>query len=135
MLILRHHSLVPEIAGRRTYFFDIFRRRYEPRGGLRTLNDLKKEELEIREGRHPDQDPTKYTALGNKRVTPLEMLHYTDRVSGKGYSSFANHSYDKRPYIWPPLRVIYRWLYAGTVIFMVFATVDFEGLVFPQFRD
>ncbi|KAJ1358951.1 hypothetical protein KIN20_017536 [Parelaphostrongylus tenuis] len=82
-----------------------------------------------------DVDPSiAYTMFGNIRKPKRSVFHYTDRKSGVGYSDFSNTIYPDRPYIWPPLRNVFRInLYVSAVLFLL-AFFDYEWFL-EQFNS
>ncbi|KAK5972384.1 Calcium uptake protein 1 mitochondrial [Trichostrongylus colubriformis] len=71
-------------------------------------------------------DPVKtYTMFGNVRK---DVFHYTDRKSGTGYSDFSTTVYQHRPYIWPPLRRLFKvnFFIAGAMLILTF--LDYEWI-------
>ncbi|PIO65919.1 hypothetical protein TELCIR_12387 [Teladorsagia circumcincta] len=62
------------------------------------------------------------------------VFHYTDRKSGTGYSDFSTTVYQHRPYIWPPLRKLFKFNFflvgAGLLLLML----DYEWIM-EQFNS
>lgn len=110
------------------WVFQLHRKTYQPREGLRTVKDLKEEEKERKERR--EEDPLSYTIFGNKRKNLRDLFFYTDRPAGKGYTSFANTNYESRPYVWPPLRKMFFYSNFFFYAFLIIMIVDFEWLYF-----
>lgn len=110
----------------RTKVLDVHRLLYEPRGGLRSRKDLIDEEQEIKENRHKNHNPTTYSIFGNMVKTPKDLIFYSDRKGGKGYSDFANTSYPNRPYVWGPLRFMFKVSNVFIVVFLIIFCVDID---------
>ncbi|CAI4222118.1 unnamed protein product [Auanema sp. JU1783] len=73
-------------------------------------------------------DPLKeYTPFGGIRKK-TDIWHYTDRKVAPGYSNYSSNIYQHRPYIWPPLRKLYKFNYyiVGAIFF--FLCWDYEWL-------
>uniref|UniRef100_A0A0K0ER04 Uncharacterized protein n=1 Tax=Strongyloides stercoralis TaxID=6248 RepID=A0A0K0ER04_STRER len=83
-----------------------------------------KERSKANEGK---ENPLDYTIFGNKRKSETDVFFYSDRRSGKGFSNFSNVIYENRPYIWPPLRKLYRF---NTILIMVGSVLCFINFDF-----
>lgn len=126
MFVCKNNKLIIVYNQFRTCFFDIHRKTYQHRNGLRSNKDILDEEREIKEGKHILQQPESYSILGNKKITSKEKIFYTDREGGKGYSDFANTSYRHRPYVWGPLRFMFKLTNVVMIVFLIIAFVDFD---------
>uniref|UniRef100_A0A915EC72 Deltamethrin resistance protein prag01 domain-containing protein n=1 Tax=Ditylenchus dipsaci TaxID=166011 RepID=A0A915EC72_9BILA len=104
------------------------REQWEHRGGLRTVEDMRKEEAEKLQAK--EKDPLDYTIFGNKRMSFHDQFFYSDRAAGKGYSDFVHNStYPGRVYIWPPLRKLMSIYAVGLSVVAVFLMIDYEWFV------
>uniref|UniRef100_A0AC35UGJ3 Cytochrome P450 n=1 Tax=Rhabditophanes sp. KR3021 TaxID=114890 RepID=A0AC35UGJ3_9BILA len=72
---------------------------------------LKAKQIRIEEAKNVE-NPLNYTIFGNQRKPKKDVFFYSDRSSGTGYSDYSSTIHHDRPYIWPPLRKLYKWNFA-----------------------
>ncbi|KAI1719725.1 EF-hand domain pair domain-containing protein [Ditylenchus destructor] len=122
MIRLRNRINTKLLTGIR--YISFHRQIPEHRKGLRSIEDLKAEEEEMKSNK--PEDMSKYNMFGGKKWTPKDSLFYTDRKAGTGYSSYANTSFQSRPYIWPPMRRKINIILGAMVVMGSLFFIDFE---------
>lgn len=82
------------------------------------------------QGTEEKVDPVSaYTATGGLKKPKRDVFHYSDRKSGTGYSHFSSTIYENRPYLWPPLRKMYKYNYFIVFVLALLMILDYEKFV------
>uniref|UniRef100_A0A914P9B7 EF-hand domain-containing protein n=1 Tax=Panagrolaimus davidi TaxID=227884 RepID=A0A914P9B7_9BILA len=83
---------------------------FKPGMGLRTIEDLEAEKKR-KAAEEADENPMNFTIFGNHRQPKPDPFFYSDRKGGRGYSDYSTQIYSNRPYVWQPIRKLYKFNY------------------------
>uniref|UniRef100_A0A0N5B6J8 Uncharacterized protein n=1 Tax=Strongyloides papillosus TaxID=174720 RepID=A0A0N5B6J8_STREA len=98
---------------------------YKGTGIQRYDEFLKKKTLDkANEGK--EENPLDYTIFGNKRKPKEDVFFYSDRVAGRGYSSYSTTLYNHRPYIWAPFRKTLYPTFFIAILGVILCIIDYD---------
>uniref|UniRef100_A0A0N4Z0J9 Uncharacterized protein n=1 Tax=Parastrongyloides trichosuri TaxID=131310 RepID=A0A0N4Z0J9_PARTI len=87
------------------------------------------EEKKLAKVNEGKENPLDYNLLGNKKKPKEDVFFYTDRNSGKGYSDYSTTLKIDRPYIWPPLRKLYKYNYYVAIGGMILCLINYDMFI------